>query len=119
MGESATGQSGSTPRRGRPSTPGSSVLTPPTGLPSLGAMVPAQRAADDYPPPVRDDRPPVAPTPVRPVVAAPCACGHAKDAHDHYRPGSDCGACGAAACAEFRPEGGPVRRALRRWGLTD
>lgn len=27
-----------------------------------------------------------------------CRCGHVADAHEHYRPGSDCGAC---ACRRF------------------
>ena len=31
-----------------------------------------------------------------------CACGHAEDAHEHYRRGSDCGACGPATCARFK-----------------
>jgi hypothetical protein len=38
-----------------------------------------------------------------------CRCGHDAEAHEHYRPGSDCGACGAARCARFRAEG------RRRW----
>jgi hypothetical protein len=29
-----------------------------------------------------------------------CRCGHLKNAHDHYRRGSDCGLCG---CPRFRP----------------
>ena len=28
-----------------------------------------------------------------------CGCGHAKDAHEHYRRGTDCSACD---CARFR-----------------
>jgi hypothetical protein len=28
-----------------------------------------------------------------------CRCGHRRDAHKHYRPGSDCGLC---ACTRFR-----------------
>jgi hypothetical protein len=31
-----------------------------------------------------------------------CRCGHDAAAHEHYRRGSDCGACGAQACARFR-----------------
>jgi hypothetical protein len=23
----------------------------------------------------------------------PCTCSHARDAHDHYRPGTDCSGC--------------------------
>jgi hypothetical protein len=32
----------------------------------------------------------------------PCACGHARQMHQHYRPGTDCGTCGAAVCPKFR-----------------
>jgi len=95
-------------RRNRPAAPGSAVLTPPVGLPAVPApAVPAQRAAEDL-------RPAVPP----PAVVQPCACGHARAAHQHYRRGTDCGACGSAGCAEYRREGGPVRRTLRRWGLV-
>lgn len=94
-------------RHGRPRSPGSSVLTPPTGVPSM----PEIRV-----PQWRPEAPPTPPTPR--VVVAPCACGHGKDAHEHYRPGSDCGACGAQVCEEYRKLGGPVRRSLRRWGLV-
>lgn len=94
------------PRRGRPVSAGSSVLTPPTGLPA----VPGQRVAGDHRPTV--------PPPARSTVVEPCACGHARATHGHYRLGADCGACGAAGCAEFRAEGGPIRRALQRFGLT-
>jgi hypothetical protein len=31
-----------------------------------------------------------------------CQCGHDAAAHEHYRRGSDCGACGAQSCARFR-----------------
>jgi hypothetical protein len=51
-------------------------------------------------------------------VVEPCACGHGRAAHDHYRRGTDCGACGAAGCSDFRPQGGAVRRTLRRLGLV-
>lgn len=27
------------------------------------------------------------------VRQAVCACGHTREAHEHYRPGSDCGLC--------------------------
>lgn len=30
-----------------------------------------------------------------------CVCGHSRETHVHYRPGSDCGACGAQGCAVF------------------
>jgi hypothetical protein len=31
-----------------------------------------------------------------------CDCGHVRDAHEHYRAGDDCGACGATRCPRFR-----------------
>lgn len=93
--------SGPAPRRGRRQGPGSAVLTPPTGIaavPDIDAAIPEQRTPE--------------------TVVAACACGHARAAHEHYRPGADCGACGAVGCAGFRPAGGPIRRALRRLGLV-
>lgn len=33
---------------------------------------------------------------------ATCVCGHAQDAHEHYRPGSDCALCD---CPRFRRRG--------------
>jgi hypothetical protein len=102
------------PARGR--TTGSSVLTPPTGLPSL--PVDARPVADPAPqtaavPPVLD-----VPAPPLPVVA-PCVCGHGRDAHEHWRRGSDCGACGSGVCAAYRRRGGLVRRLLRSAGLVE
>jgi hypothetical protein len=32
-----------------------------------------------------------------------CACGHSAGAHEHFRKGSDCGACGREVCARFTP----------------
>ena len=35
-----------------------------------------------------------------------CRCGHVAEAHEHYRPGRDCGACGChrfAAASDARP----------------
>lgn len=31
-----------------------------------------------------------------------CQCGHVRDAHEHYRRGSDCSVCSAGDCAKFR-----------------
>ena len=31
-----------------------------------------------------------------------CVCGHAKDAHEHYRRGTDCATCGPELCPRFR-----------------
>ena len=45
-----------------------------------------------------------APDAAGPGVPGPtgCRCGHDAAAHEHFRPGSDCGACGAARCGRFR-----------------
>jgi hypothetical protein len=39
------------------------------------------------------------------VTSGWCECGHPVDWHSHLRPGTDCGSCGAAVCAEFRAAG--------------
>ncbi|MBF4594166.1 MULTISPECIES: hypothetical protein [Curtobacterium] len=33
------------------------------------------------------------------VDAVTCVCGHVQDAHEHYRPGTDCALCD---CQKFR-----------------
>jgi hypothetical protein len=94
---------GDRPARGRAT--GSSVLTPPTGLP----VVPDDaRALVDVP---------SAPVPPQAAVA-PCVCGHGTEAHRHWRRGSDCGTCGFGMCTVYRPRGGVVRRLLRGVGLV-
>ena len=93
------------PRRtGR--TTGSSVLTPPTGVP----VVPVDAGALLEPPPAQP----------APVVssAGVCLCGHGTPAHEHWRPGSDCSACGVTGCSTFRRRGGRVRGLLRGFGLA-
>lgn len=120
MGDSASGRpTGGSARRDRRHSAGSSVLTPPTGMPTvpdLGTAIPAPR----HEPPVTPDAPPATPPapPAQRTVVQPCACGHARATHDHYRPGTDCGACGATGCSSYRALGGPVRRTLRRFGLV-
>ena len=51
-------------------------------------------------------------------VDDPCLCGHGRDAHDHFRAGSDCGACGATDCGKYRSvdrrTGGALGRVRRR-----
>jgi hypothetical protein len=107
--------------RGRPRSSGigSSVLTPPTGIPAhrdvdaprnvdapreLDALIPQQRTT-----------PPATPAATGLGV---CSCGHPAEFHEHLRRGSDCGACGAAACAAYRPErDGLLRRFLRLFGI--
>jgi hypothetical protein len=41
-----------------------------------------------------------------------CSCSHSRDAHRHYRPGSDCALCD---CPRWSPWN-PVSRLARRWG---
>ena len=46
-----------------------------------------------------------------------CRCGHAAEAHEHYRPGRDCGACGChrfASATDASARRGGVRRGARR-----
>jgi hypothetical protein len=99
-----------TPRPRKTQGSVSSVLTPPTGLPSIEDItVPAQRAPEQVAP----TAPPVAPPP--PVQAPPgtCLCGHAAEAHEHYRAGDDCGACGVEVCEHYRDaSAAPVRKGL-------
>jgi len=54
----------------------------------------------------------------RRAARARCLCGHERAAHEHWRPGSDCGACGAAACCVYRRRGGLLRAILRGLGLV-
>jgi hypothetical protein len=39
----------------------------------------------------------------RPENEALCVCGHAREAHEHYRAGTDCALCPDAACRRWRP----------------
>ena len=101
--------------RGGRGAGGFSVLTPPTGLPVvpddareiLAPVPPDRRGPRDVPPEVP-----------RETVVAPCVCGHGRSAHEHWRCGSDCGTCGAAGCALYRPRGGALRRLVRAFGLV-
>jgi len=112
-----------TPRPRKGTTPGSvsSVLTPPTGLPSIDDLetrfaVPAQRTADTTAP----TAPPVAPPPPAQAPPGMCLCGHPHEAHEHYRAGDDCGACGTEVCSHYRAADGtvePRKGLLARLGL--
>jgi hypothetical protein len=131
MGDASSGHSaGDGHRRGRQSTAGSSVLTPPTGIPvipDLETSLPVQRRSS---PPIHAEPVPAEPVPAEPTpadtppppaqrtVVDPCVCGHSQEAHEHYRPGSDCSACGRAGCGEYRPANSAWRRFLRRTGLS-
>jgi hypothetical protein len=111
MGDDPAGQEGArAPARRRRGTTGSSVLTPPTGVPEI-----AERARTvpppPPPPPLLPPLPPVAPPE---TVVAPCVCTHARAAHEHWRRGTDCGVCGPDRCSSYRRQGGALRRLLRR-----
>ena len=98
-----------------PSSPSAAVLTPPTGLP---AVEPAAAAPEI--PRQRIPAEPVTPPPAGPDVQL-CTCGHPEEMHEHYRPGTDCGSCGARGCDSFRPADvaptrNPLRKLLRRRG---
>ena len=112
-------------RTGR--TTGSSVLTPPTGLPVVpddaGALLAPAQAADFAPrwaePVPAVTAPAVAHMPPDvEALAGFCLCGHGAPAHEHYRAGSDCGVCGAGGCSVFRLRRGRARRVLRRLRLA-
>jgi hypothetical protein len=51
-------------------------------------------------------RPREAVTPPSTAVLKPCACGHGRQAHEHYRRGKDCALC---SCARYR------RSFIGRW----
>ncbi len=106
---------GGTSSRGRRAT-GSSVLTPPTGVPAVPAD-PGQ-LLEPGPPRTAPDLPAPPVGPVADAVGSPCRCGHPADAHRHWRRGSDCGRCGSETCAAYRPVDGVVRRLLRGVGLV-
>lgn len=43
--------------------------------------------------------------PATPLAVDLCVCGHERDTHEHYRPGTDCGACGNT-CRAFHARSG-------------
>lgn len=112
MGDDAVRPDGrrASARRGRRGNTGSAVLTPPTGLPELA------KEADAVD--VRPIQPPLPPVVPQDTVVAPCVCAHARDAHEHWRRGTDCGICGPDRCSSYRRRGGALRRLLRRAGLV-
>ncbi|MEJ8278290.1 hypothetical protein [Pseudonocardia spirodelae] len=68
--------------------------------------VPAPRAAAE-----NGALPPVA---VTPAAVDLCRCGHERDAHEHYRPGTDCGVCGATCRAFHARTGAAAGRSAGR-----
>lgn len=104
MGGSASGHHDGTGqhRRAHKGTAGPSVLT---RLPTQRTTAPAERPADAGREPVTGS------PPAQRAAVDPCVCGHSRQAHEHYRPGSDCGACGRRGCGAYRPQNS---RGLRR-----
>jgi hypothetical protein len=109
MGDEVSSSNSGPARRGKPSNTGASVLTPPVGIPAI----PGQRQSGDV-----TAAPPVAPVAPPKAIVEPCLCGHAREAHKHFRRGTDCGACGAQECGAFKAQGGAFRKTMRRLGFT-
>lgn len=55
--------------------------------------------------PTEDAGPPAPVTPATPSAVEMCRCDHERDAHEHLRPGTDCGICGIA-CRSFHARTG-------------
>ncbi|MGQ0574890.1 MAG: hypothetical protein ACT4RN_11895 [Pseudonocardia sp.] len=49
-----------------------------------------------------------------PRSAARCRCGHGRDAHEHFRRGSDCALCGCPRYRSRYRSRGALRRLLAR-----
>jgi hypothetical protein len=81
--------------------------------PGLETSVPVPRRSSP-PTPVG-----TAPPPPQRTIVDPCMCGHGQAAHEHYRPGSDCGDCGRAGCGQYRAVNSGWRRFLRSIGLSE
>jgi hypothetical protein len=47
-----------------------------------------------------------------------CLCGHPREAHEHYRSGTDCALCGRAGCRRFRAAGSLRARLSRLLGAS-
>jgi hypothetical protein len=39
----------------------------------------------------------------QPHASDVCACGHAREAHEHYRRGTECSICDVQVCSSFTP----------------
>lgn len=93
-------------------TTATTVAAPDTSFPSPRTAPAVESAApavdtlvDTGPiPAVAGPAPTTAPpaTPVPAPLTHPCRCGHDRDAHEHFRRGTDCAACD---CARFRKPG--------------
>jgi hypothetical protein len=51
-------------------------------------------------------------------AARSCACGHPREAHEHYRAGTDCSLCGPSGCPRFRAAGSLRARLTRLLGAS-
>lgn len=51
------------------------------------------------------------PSSIRNQPADYCGCGHSRNAHEHYRAGSDCALCADRACMRFCPAAAPTMQA--------
>ena len=47
-----------------------------------------------------------------------CVCGHPREAHEHYRSGTDCALCGRSHCGRFRAVGSLRARLSRLLGAS-
>lgn len=80
------------------SADGAAVTTGP--IPVAPADTPPDTVADTGPiVTVPAGAAPVVTPPATTPVANPCRCGHGRDAHEHFRRGTDCAGCD---CAHFR-----------------
>ncbi len=91
------------------SSTASAILDPQTAPPASAVPVPAAATAvagvAGVAGVVAVPRPRTAPGQ---VIEPACRCGHGAEAHEHFRTGSDCGACG---CARYRTTGASAGRA--------
>jgi hypothetical protein len=44
-----------------------------------------------------------------------CVCGHERDAHEHYRRGTDCAVCGNGDCPRYRKKRDFTWDRVRQW----
>ncbi|MFP5072085.1 hypothetical protein ACLFMI_20765 [Pseudonocardia nantongensis] len=80
-----------------------------TGAPATIPVVdvPAPRTPTEVAGPQAPATPPTA------TAVEMCRCGHERDAHEHFRAGTDCGVCGIA-CSRFHARTGRGARSRLR-----
>jgi len=52
--------------------------------------------------------------PGRTIDGPLCRCGHPREAHNHYRKGTDCALCPVGGCIRFRAAEGGWRSLFRK-----